>query len=299
MRKAFYYKYIEKLDEPDLIDEDEIDNRIFGNIFHRAAQLIYLQFAAKSAIRLDKDGKEQLIHPVVITKADFENAIKNEVLIYRIVDQAFREELFKVSSNGYQPKYNGLQLINREVIANYLKQLLIIDSRQAPFTILGLEIPIETKFCLPTSSGDKNITISGFIDRLDSVAANGKPGVENLAEKIRVIDYKTGRASSSHPMSIDEVFNPEMLRKHNDYYLQTILYALIVSQSSSLNPAKDPVLPGLLFIQNARAEEFDPTLKFGKGCYIENVADLKDDFWEGIKKSSQISLIRNCLSVQL
>ena len=282
--KRFYYRYIEKLEEPDLIDEDEIDNRIFGNIFHRAAQLIYLQFAPKSAVKLDKDGKEQLIHPIIITKADFENAIKNEALIYRIVDQAFREELFKVSSNGYQPKYNGLQLINREVIANYLKQLLVIDCRQAPFTVIGLEIPIETRFVLPTSCGDKNITLSGFIDRLDSVAANGKPGLENMAEKIRVIDYKTGRAPVSHPAEIAEVFNPEMLRKHTDYYLQTILYALIVSQSTSLNPAKDPVSPGLLFIQNARAEDYDPTLKLGRGSYIENVADYKDEFWEGIMK---------------
>ena len=138
-------------------------------------------------------------------------------MIYRIVDQAFREELFKVSSNGYQPKYNGLQLINREVIANYLKQLLVIDSRQAPFTVIGLEIPIETRFVLPTSCGDKNLTLSGFIDRLDSVAANGKPGLENMAEKIRVIDYKTGRAPVSHPAEIAEVFNPEMLRKHTAY----------------------------------------------------------------------------------
>ena len=55
--KRFYYRYIEKLEEPDLIDEDEIDDRILGNILHRAAQLIYLQFAPKSAVKLDMDGK--------------------------------------------------------------------------------------------------------------------------------------------------------------------------------------------------------------------------------------------------
>lgn len=76
--KRFYYKYIEKLEEPDLIDEDEIDNRIFGNIFHRAAQLIYLQFAPKSAVKLDKDGKEHLIHPIIITKADLRMPLKTK-----------------------------------------------------------------------------------------------------------------------------------------------------------------------------------------------------------------------------
>lgn len=37
--KQFYYKYVEGLIEPDEIDEDEVDNKVFGNIFHRAAEL--------------------------------------------------------------------------------------------------------------------------------------------------------------------------------------------------------------------------------------------------------------------
>ena len=281
--KRFYYKYIEGLKEPDEIDEDDVDNRVFGNIFHRAAELFYLRFACPSDIQTNAKGEPQLIHPIVITKGDLENALKDESLVYRLVDQAFSEELFKVSSKDFKPKYNGLQLINKEVIANYLKQLITIDTRQAPFTIIGLELVVSTQITVPTGTPKNTFKIGGFIDRLDAVAASGNPGESNLAERIRVIDYKTGRAQTSHPKDVAEIFDRTMLHKHSDYYLQALLYSIIVKHSKSLNPAAEPVSPGLLFIQNARAEDYDPTLKFGKGLRIEDVSEYELEFMDGIK----------------
>lgn len=277
-QKRFYYKYVENLDEPDEIDEDEVDNRVFGNIFHRAAELFYLHLASASCITTDSHGKQCLSHPVVVGKDSIENALKDDALIYRLVDQAFCEELFKVDTHDYHPQYNGLQLINKEVIANYLKQLLVIDSRQAPFTIIGLEIVVSTEIDVPLRNGTRRFRIGGFIDRLDAVAANGNPGVENLMERIRVIDYKTGRAVASHPKDLAEIFNSEMLHKHTDYYLQAMLYSFIVKNDARLNPARDPVSPGLLFIQNARAEGYDPTLTFGRGEKILDVAPYEEEF---------------------
>lgn len=154
--KRFYYRYILGLKELDEI-EDEIDNRIFGNIFHRASQLFYLQFASPSDIATNEKGEQQIIHPIVIMKGDIANAIKNEALLYRLVDQAFREELFKVKENGYHPAYNGLQLINREVITSYLRQLLKIDEELAPFTIKGLELKVSSYFDFDTPDGKKRL----------------------------------------------------------------------------------------------------------------------------------------------
>ena len=122
--------------------------------------------------------------------------------------------------------------------------------RQAPFTILGLELVVKTGIEVETSIGKLSLTIGGFIDRLDAVAANGNANGKNLAERIRVIDYKTGRISTTHPKALDEVFNPSMLNKHTDYYLQSMLYSIIVKHNKDLNPGQDPVSPGLLFIQN-------------------------------------------------
>ena len=280
--KQFYYKYVEGLIEPDEIDEDEVDNKVFGNIFHRAAELFYQGLASNNALTTDNKGKLKLTRPIVITKEQLEQALKDEPLVYRLVDQAFREELFKVSAAGYHPKYNGLQLINKEVIARYIRQLITIDMRQAPFTILGLELVVKTGIEVETSIGKLSLTIGGFIDRLDAVAANGNANGKNLAERIRVIDYKTGRISTTHPRALDEVFNPSMLNKHTDYYLQSMLYSIIVKHNKDLNPRQEPVSPGLLFIQNAGAEDYDPTLKMGKEL-ISSIDVYEEEFMKQLK----------------
>ena len=284
-QKQFYYKYVKGLLEPDEIDEDEVDNKIFGNIFHRAAELFYYTFASKDDIATDDQGKQRLIRPIVITADNLDHALKDTSLVYRLVDQTFREELFKVSSSDYHPKYNGLQLINKEVIASYLRQLITIDRRQAPFTIIGMEIVVSTTLGVATARGQKLFRIGGFIDRLDSVAASGNPSaLGNLAERIRVIDYKTGRSRTSHPKDIEEVFStqPLAIGKHNDYYLQAILYSLIVKNDRRYNPAQEPVSPGLLFIQNAGADDYDPTLKLGKEL-LTDVAPLETEFTDHLR----------------
>ena len=88
--KQFYYKYVEGLIEPDEIDEDEVDNKVFGNIFHRAAELFYQGLASNNALTTDNKGKLKLTRPIVITKEQLEQALKDESLVYRLVDQAFR-----------------------------------------------------------------------------------------------------------------------------------------------------------------------------------------------------------------
>ena len=114
----FYYCYVADLREADQPeDEQELDNRIFGNIFHDAAEIIYRQL------------------PRQITRDVLGHLLKTRVEIERAVDEAFRRHLpYAVRS--------GLHLINREVIVHYLRQLLEIDQRLAPFTILGLEVDV-------------------------------------------------------------------------------------------------------------------------------------------------------------
>lgn len=154
--------------------------------------------------------------------------MKDKMLVDRLVDQAFREELFKVGNNDYHPKYNGLQLINKEVIASYLRQLISIDRRQTPFTIIGMELVVSDTLNVNTSRGEKQFKIGGFIDRLDAISP-----ISNISERIRVIDYKTGRAQTTHPKDIDEMFSatPQALSKHTDYYLQAFLYSMIIKNS--------------------------------------------------------------------
>ena len=239
----FYYCYVADLREADQPeDEQELDNRIFGNIFHDAAEIIYRQL------------------PRQITRELLGHLLKTRVEIERAVDEAFRRHLpYAVRS--------GLHLINREVIVHYLRQLLEIDQRLAPFTILGLEVdvfrelPILSPLLCQAECGVANpshpspLKIGGRIDRLDRLSDG----------RIRVIDYKTGSGNLKPLADLDAVFDPARIHDHSDYYLQALLYADIVRRRQ---PAA-PVSPALLFIQHAAAEGYDPTLSFGKDKIVD------------------------------
>lgn len=241
----FYYNYVEGLREPDDNEEETIDNRVFGNIFHEAAQTVYEKMMQKSSR---------------ITAADIDSMLKAKVDIERAVDDALRKELFKISErNARMPELNGMQIINREVIIHYLRQLLTLDRRLTPFTIVGLETDVVER--MDIRSLGITTTVGGRIDRLDMVT-------EGDGDRLRVIDYKTGGRKLTPLRSVEDIFSPEQLRNHNDYYLQTLLYARLVSKSANKYSAsscreKTPVAPALLFIQHSGAEDYDPVLRFG------------------------------------
>ncbi len=252
----FYYIYVKNLREPDINDEDEIDNRIFGNIFHEAARIIYQKFMKRSG------------H---VLKSDIEELLRTKVDIERAVDQAFRTELFMIRDPKvlFRMELNGLQIINREVIIHYLRQLLQIDSQLAPFAILDLEGEVVTQLTTPHLS----TTIGGRIDRLDQV--NDASGA-----RIRVIDYKTGGGRITPLADVEAIFSQDSLAKHSDYYLQTFLYASIVRDD---HPAM-PVSPALLFIQHARGDDYDPTLVLGKDTVVD-IATHQDVFNEKLRQT--------------
>ena len=254
----FYYRYVAGLQEPDVPDdEQELDNRMFGDIFHDAADIIYHRL------------------PRQITKDVLEHLLKTKVEIERAVDEAFHNKL-------PNSPLSGLHIINREVIIHYLRQLLEIDRRLAPFTILGLECDVYRPLT-PT------MQIGGRIDRLDLVH-EGTP-----LERIRVVDYKTSSRNIKALPDVESIFSPEKIHDHSDYYLQACLYADIVSgkqnilpqtsalrhQPSDISPLK--VSPALLFIQHAAAEDYDPTLKFGKEPILD-IADYSVRFNELLKE---------------
>ena len=92
--------------------------------------------------------------------------------------------------------------------------------------------------------------------------------------KIRVVDYKTGsKAFKNNIVDINEIFSQKMIgEKHSDYYLQTMLYSLMVHNSDKWNKDGLPVIPALLFIQHTAGEKYDPTLCINK----EKISDIKE-----------------------
>ena len=288
---AFYYQYIAHIQEPHP-DPETIDNRMFGNIFHRAAYLIYKDITDRSPL---------------VEKTHIQAYLSNRTLLANVVDRAFQAE--QCTPN------NGLQIINREVIIQYITKLLKIDQQLCPFSILAMEeeakVYTQLSFTIPSggalvggygipaiptqptcsvgalkggalvsSAPDKHyhLTIGGIIDRLDILTdkQTGKP-------RIRVVDYKTGNQPSSPIKNIDEIFDPNNIRsKHSNYYLQAILYSLIVSRSERWNPANHPVSPALLFIKQAPANHYDPTLHIDKHP-ISDVTVYEEEFLTQLK----------------
>ena len=198
----FFYRYVSNLQEPDDTDEDLIDNRLFGIIFHEASQTLYDQFIGRQ-----------------VTSVILDDLLKDEVTIERAVDNVIRNTL------GFH-HLDGLQLINREVIIKYIRLLIETDRRLTPFTILGLEKRVDMPW------GETKV--GGIIDRLDCITdpVSGE-------ERIRVIDYKTG-ARHLRPMpDIEAIFDPAQITNHSDYYLQAFLYSHIVRQhrTEAISPA--------------------------------------------------------------
>ena len=235
----FYYRYVADIRQPETPDEEqELDNRIFGNVFHQAADIIYKQL------------------PTEIERPMLDHLLKQPATIERAVDEAFSRELPSLP-------HSGLQIINREVIIRYLRMLIEHDRTWAPFRILGLEYDVHRQ--LHTSLPDyPSLQMGGRIDRLDLV------GIGTPEERIRVVDYKTGSYRMKALSDVDAIFAPEQIHNHSDYYLQTFVYADIVSllppSTFHLPPSTLhlPVSPALLFIQHAAAQDYNPTLCFGK-----------------------------------
>ena len=240
----FYYRYVAGIKEPELPDdEQELDNRIFGTIFHEAADIIYHQL------------------PQQISKDILDHLLKSKIEIERAVDEAFLRVIPHTPTNG-------LHLINREVIIHYLRQLITIDRRLAPFTILGLECDVTRRL------EHHNIVMGGRVDRLDLINI-GTPD-----ECIRVVDYKTGSRRLKPLADVDAILLPENIHEHSDYYLQTFVYADIVSRQRAQGRK---VSPSLLFIQHAGSEDYDPTLYFGHER-INDVADYSAHFNERLNQ---------------
>ena len=253
----FFYYYVSGIIEPDNEDEDAIDNRIFGNIFHLAAQILYKKLRQKSR---------------VIVAEDIEYLLNTEVDIQRAVDEAIKEELLKIKeANRPLPPLDGLQIINREVLIKYIRQLLEIDHRLTPFTILGLEEPVKMNYQLTVGNDTIKLTLGGKIDRLDSIT------LSDGSNQIRVIDYKTGSGRLKPLANVDAIFNQENLKNHSDYYLQAFLYSHIVRLKSD-----NPVAPALLFIQHASSDDYDPTLCLGREP-VTDIATVSESYMQHLE----------------
>lgn len=240
----FYYRYIAKIRETEEILE-EIDPAMFGNILHQAMNVLYDPFTGKKVLA-----------------ADINTVLNSSELLNQALDKAFAEELFNGNENT---DYSGRELIVKEVILDYMKQILRNDMAYAPFEIYSLETNYDVYIPIKHEQLNGQVKIAGNIDRVDI-----KDG------KYRVIDYKTGKAKLSFS-SLEELFADDH-KKHNKAALQTFLYAEMLQQSV---PNELRIQPGLFVNENLFKSPFKWELYDSANKRVVNdYSEYREDFME-------------------
>ena len=248
----FYLAYIQGLRNKEEL-ADELDNSVFGSIFHRAAEYLYKEIIAGRPL------------PFTIYKEQLHEYQEHPHKLERIVLQAFEKEYFK-NRPVDKSDFNGEQLINFHVICRLLKRLLQFDRQRAPFTILGLEYPVKEEFTL--NEHNIRLRIGGIIDRLEE-----KDGTRII------LDYKTG-GKPKEIKSLEELFFAKPNRAAHVF--QTFVYASALLQRPDV---QYPIAPALLYIQQANKDDYSPAIQYKKEA-VGNFRELNADF-----QSLLISLI--------
>ena len=254
----FYFRYFMRLPEPDEV-KDEIDNQLFGSIFHETVEALYKPFVGKA-----------------INKTDLEAIQKDKAHIENEIRKAIAKHYFMEKEPGKKPvKLEGKMQLVFENTKTFLKQLLKIDSGIAPFTLESLEESCKTEFSVETNGNCRKIWLGGIIDRVDRVYGS-----------LRILDYKTGYVDKLQIKTLEELFEKDS-KNHKKEILQALIYTYILSK----NKTDEKIQPVIYSLRKLFDENFSPEISWEKQDF--NFSETADDFSRYLK-----SLIEEILSPQ-
>lgn len=235
----FYFRYVVGLKVPDEVS-DQIDAPYFGSIFHKAAENVY-----------EKIGKP------AIEVVDIQPYLNDKKLIAQQVDAAFNTEFFRQPVDK-TPDYNGMHLITRNVLVDYVHRLLTFDAAYAPFNMVAMEKDYHFERAVTTARGIINVKIGGRVDRIDRKDLN-----------LRIVDYKTG-GDAKDVKNISSLFTSDP--KRASYSFQAFLYGSILSKQHP----EWAIIPALFFIHKASEADYSAQIKLGEGKLKQPVTDFKE-----------------------
>lgn len=220
----FFYSYVAGVKELNEQDEDEIDNRVFGNIFHRAAELMY----SMPQLKIDE-----------------------------ILNIAFNEQLFHLPEGTMtEPTLNGLQLINRTVIRRYLFMLRDLDKRLGKFEVVAHEADVSMTLQLT----GRKVRVGGRVDRLDRVNI-GEPTERLRVVDYKTGSRQAGDIKSVDDVFLPANITS---KHSDYIFQAMLYSAIVQTHDPEHNPKGLKVSPALLFIQHTKAKDYDPALTMNK-----------------------------------
>ena len=269
----FFFKYLMEMREEDEL-EDTMNAGIFGSIFHYAMEQIYVKLVKRKESRS-------------IEKQDFE-FLRSVCL--ECVEEGFKVEFNKSSQEQF--KFQGRNIIARDVIEKMCQKVLDKDAVLAPFELLGTELGVEDGvlkyYNIKVKDEIKKVGIKGRIDRVDQ-----------KDELIRILDYKTGSDDKDiGSKGIEALFT----NKNKKAAFQLFLYSDIYN--TQISKEKNQLYPVIYRKNDLFDPEAQDELSFSKNIikdirtflpeFNEHLQTLLEDIFDPLTDFQQTEDVSTC-----
>ncbi len=230
----FYLNYVAGLRPEDEVSDD-VDNAMFGTIFHDAMHHLYQPYEGKP-----------------FPSEELRRLMQDEERIMQNLNNAIATNLFH---SNKLPTLNGTQLINRHVIKQFMLNQLKADAQMAEeLESVGGYWQIISQEKKYTTNYTDNFTIGGYIDRLDLLHTP-------TGDRIRIVDYKTS-SKPQNAKNVEELFDPEKCAG-NYHIMQTLYYCKVLTDPACQpSPATCPVVPALMYCAKDYGNNYSGIVKF-------------------------------------
>lgn len=230
----FYLNYVAGLRPEDEVSDD-VDNAMFGTIFHDAMHHLYQPYEGKP-----------------FPSEELRRLMQDEERIMQNLNNAIATNLFH---SNKLPTLNGTQLINRHVIKQFMLNQLKADAQMAEeLESVGGYWQIISQEKKYTTNYTDNFTIGGYIDRLDLLHTPA-------GDRIRIVDYKTS-SKPQNAKNVKELFDPEKCAG-NYHIMQTLYYCKVLTDPACQpSPATCPVVPALMYCAKDYGNNYSGIVKF-------------------------------------
>jgi len=216
----FYFSAIKGIDEEKVVSET-LRHDAFGTLLHRVMELAYKPYCGQT-----------------IT-TDLLKNIAQEKNMTELIQNAFAKDYFH--SEKWLP-LTGQVYLYGETIRKYACKILEYDRSLTPFCYIGSEMRFNQT--LKINHG-RIVRIKGFIDRVDQVK-----------DKIRIVDYKTGKPDKLLFPSMESLFDRTQ-KERQKAILQVFLYAWVYA----LETGHKQIQPAIYYVINLfKQSDFDPTI---------------------------------------